>query len=71
MSFVLFFKFAILTCIFALFSEISLLMPSEAGDGRSSINPPVVGNSFVFKIEDQKGRMHRFACGRCYKLVEC
>uniref|UniRef100_A0A0E0IYR4 CBS domain-containing protein n=1 Tax=Oryza nivara TaxID=4536 RepID=A0A0E0IYR4_ORYNI len=44
-------------------SEISLLMPSEAGDGRSSINPPVVGNSFVFKIEDQKGRMHRFACG--------
>uniref|UniRef100_A0A0E0F2Y6 CBS domain-containing protein n=1 Tax=Oryza meridionalis TaxID=40149 RepID=A0A0E0F2Y6_9ORYZ len=44
-------------------SEISLLMPSEAGDGRSSINPSVVGNSFVFKIEDQKGRMHRFACG--------
>uniref|UniRef100_A0A0E0MCW9 CBS domain-containing protein n=1 Tax=Oryza punctata TaxID=4537 RepID=A0A0E0MCW9_ORYPU len=37
-------------------SELSLVMPSEAGDGRSSINPPVVGNSFVFKIQDQKGR---------------
>ncbi|KAF0895822.1 hypothetical protein E2562_016555 [Oryza meyeriana var. granulata] len=44
-------------------SEISLVMPSEVGDGRSSINPPVVGNSFVFKIQDQKGRMHRFTCG--------
>uniref|UniRef100_A0A0D9XPI2 CBS domain-containing protein n=1 Tax=Leersia perrieri TaxID=77586 RepID=A0A0D9XPI2_9ORYZ len=43
-------------------SELSLVMPSEVGDGRSSINPPV-GNSFVFKIQDQKGRMHRFTCG--------
>ncbi|KAG8088894.1 hypothetical protein GUJ93_ZPchr0011g28251 [Zizania palustris] len=44
-------------------SEISTVMPSEVGDGRSSINPPVVDNSFVFKLQDQKGRMHRFPCG--------
>ncbi|RCV37270.1 hypothetical protein SETIT_8G049500v2 [Setaria italica] len=44
-------------------SELSLVMPSEAGDGRSSIYPPAVGNSFAFKLQDQKGRMHRFTCG--------
>ncbi|KAM0883898.1 hypothetical protein ACQ4PT_031329 [Festuca glaucescens] len=44
-------------------SEISLVLPSEAGDGRSSIYPAVTGNSFAFKLEDQKGRMHRFTCG--------
>ncbi|KAM0883900.1 hypothetical protein ACQ4PT_031329 [Festuca glaucescens] len=37
-------------------SEISLVLPSEAGDGRSSIYPAVTGNSFAFKLEDQKGR---------------
>jgi hypothetical protein len=25
--------------------------------------PPAVGNSFVFKLRDQNGRMHRFTCG--------
>ncbi|CAL4982274.1 unnamed protein product [Urochloa decumbens] len=44
-------------------SELSLVMSSEAGDGRSSIYPPAVGNSFAFKLRDQKGRMHRFTCG--------
>ena len=44
-------------------SEISLVMPSEVGDGRSSIYPAVVGNSFAFKLQDKKGRMHRFTCG--------
>lgn len=45
-------------------SEASLLMPpSEAGDGKSSVYPPVIGNSFAFKLQDRKGRVHRFACG--------
>ncbi|KAL6870890.1 hypothetical protein ACP4OV_014738 [Aristida adscensionis] len=44
-------------------SELSLVMPSEVGDGRSSIYPPAVGNSCAFKLQDQKGRMHRFTCG--------
>ncbi|KAL6641817.1 hypothetical protein ACP70R_019998 [Stipagrostis hirtigluma subsp. patula] len=44
-------------------SEVSLLMASEAGDGKSSIYPPVVGNSFAFKLQDRKGRVHRFTCG--------
>ncbi|KAF0888454.1 hypothetical protein E2562_014264 [Oryza meyeriana var. granulata] len=44
-------------------SEVSLLLASEAGDGKSSIYPPVIGNSFAFKLQDQKGRVHRFTCG--------
>ncbi|CAN6357761.1 unnamed protein product [Urochloa humidicola] len=44
-------------------SEVSLLLPSESGDGKSSIYPPVVGNSFSFKLQDRKGRVHRFTCG--------
>jgi hypothetical protein len=39
-------------------------MASEAGDGKSSIYPPVVGTSFAFKLQDRKGRMHRFTCGK-------
>ncbi|NP_001148069.1 CBS domain containing protein [Zea mays] len=44
-------------------SEVSLLLQSEAGDGKSSVYPPVVGNSFSFKLQDRKGRVHRFTCG--------
>ncbi|CAN6330667.1 unnamed protein product [Urochloa humidicola] len=44
-------------------SEVSLLLPSESGDGKSSIYPPMVGNSFSFKLQDRKGRVHRFTCG--------
>jgi CBS domain-containing protein len=44
-------------------SEVSFLVASEAGDGKSSIYPPVVGTSFAFKLQDRKGRMHRFTCG--------
>ncbi|KAF8726289.1 hypothetical protein HU200_019748 [Digitaria exilis] len=44
-------------------SEVSLLLPSEAGDGKSSAYPPVTGNSFSFKLHDRKGRVHRFTCG--------
>ncbi|PAN16201.1 hypothetical protein PAHAL_3G043800 [Panicum hallii] len=44
-------------------SEVSLLLPSEAGDGKSSIYPPAIGNSFAFKLQDRKGRVHRFTCG--------
>ncbi|KAL6653502.1 hypothetical protein ACP70R_009080 [Stipagrostis hirtigluma subsp. patula] len=44
-------------------SELSLLMPSEVGDSRNSIYPAAVGNSCAFKLQDQKGRMHRFTCG--------
>uniref|UniRef100_A0A0A9GAP3 CBS domain-containing protein n=1 Tax=Arundo donax TaxID=35708 RepID=A0A0A9GAP3_ARUDO len=51
------------TTLLVLHSEVSLLMASEAGDGKSSIYPPVVGNSFAFKLQDRKGRVHRFTCG--------
>ncbi|CAD6268254.1 unnamed protein product [Miscanthus lutarioriparius] len=44
-------------------SEVSLLLQSEAGDGKSSVYPPVIGNSFSFKLQDRKGRVHRFTCG--------
>ncbi|CAN6344535.1 unnamed protein product [Urochloa humidicola] len=44
-------------------SEVSLLLPSESGDGKSSIYPPMVGNSFSFKLQDRKGRVHRFTSG--------
>lgn len=57
-------------------SEVSLLLASETGDGKSSIYPPVIGNSFAFKLQDQKGRVHRFTCGNCspdslHKYVDC
>ncbi|CAD6270453.1 unnamed protein product [Miscanthus lutarioriparius] len=44
-------------------SEVSLLLQSEAGDGKSSVYPPAIGNSFSFKLQDRKGRVHRFTCG--------
>ncbi|CAN6325946.1 unnamed protein product [Urochloa humidicola] len=44
-------------------SEVSLFLPSESGDGKSSIYPPMVGNSFSFKLQDRKGRVHRFTSG--------
>lgn len=49
--------------LLVLFSEVSLLLQSEAGDGKSSVYPPVMGNSFSFKLQDRKGRVHRFTCG--------
>ncbi|GFQ03782.1 CBS domain-containing protein cbscbspb5, partial [Phtheirospermum japonicum] len=46
-------------------SENSLKMPSEGGEtGRSIPYPSSTSSSmFAFKIEDRKGRMHRFLCG--------
>ncbi|KAK3118142.1 hypothetical protein QOZ80_9BG0694870 [Eleusine coracana subsp. coracana] len=46
-------------------SESSLVMPSpsEIGDGRNGFYPPIVGNFCAFKLQDQKGRIHRFTCG--------
>ncbi|KAG2623230.1 CBS domain-containing protein CBSCBSPB3-like [Panicum virgatum] len=44
-------------------SEVSLLLPSEAGDGKSNVYPTAIGNSFAFKLQDRKGRVHRFTCG--------
>ncbi|XP_008669819.1 CBS domain-containing protein CBSCBSPB3 isoform X3 [Zea mays] len=44
-------------------SELPLVMPSDARDGSSSIYRPAVDNLFVFKLQDKKGRMHRFTCG--------
>ena len=44
-------------------SELSGLVPSEYTDTAKSIYPPLLGNSFSFKFEDQKGRVHRFNCG--------
>nr|AIZ68176.1 CBS domain-containing protein CBSCBSPB3 [Albuca bracteata] len=44
-------------------SEISGMVPSEYTDTVKSIYPPLLGNSFSFKFEDQKGRVHRFNSG--------
>lgn len=44
-------------------SELSGMMASEYTDTGRSMYPPVAGNTFSYKFEDQKGRMHRFNCG--------
>ncbi|KAF3330967.1 CBS domain-containing protein CBSCBSPB3 [Carex littledalei] len=44
-------------------SELSAsMMASENADSRSTY-PPLFGNSFSFKLEDKKGRVHRFNSG--------
>ncbi|XP_020246626.1 CBS domain-containing protein CBSCBSPB3-like [Asparagus officinalis] len=43
-------------------SELSGMVPSDA-DTAKSMYPPLLGNSFSFKFEDQKGRVHRFNSG--------
>ena len=58
-----FLPFSSNTTLLVLLSEVSLLLPSEAGDGKSSVYPPGIGNSFAFKLQDRKGRVHRFTCG--------
>ncbi|XP_073007847.1 CBS domain-containing protein CBSCBSPB3-like isoform X2 [Typha latifolia] len=42
-------------------SEVSVLMALEHAEGK--MQPPHAGNSFAFKLEDRKGRVHRFSCG--------
>ncbi|KAJ0976895.1 hypothetical protein J5N97_012369 [Dioscorea zingiberensis] len=45
-------------------SEMSTLLASEYAETGKSMYPPLgLGNSFAFKIEDQKGRVHRFNSG--------
>ncbi|XP_039042704.1 CBS domain-containing protein CBSCBSPB3-like [Hibiscus syriacus] len=46
-------------------SEISAVMTSEGADaGKLSSYPSLgLGNSFCFKFEDPKGRVHRFSFG--------
>lgn len=44
-------------------SELSALMASDGTDPGKFIYPPLgLGNSFAFKFEDLKGRVHRFNC---------
>ncbi|OAY64719.1 CBS domain-containing protein CBSCBSPB3 [Ananas comosus] len=43
-------------------SDVSMLMASECAEGKYT-NPPSVGHSFAFKLEDRKGRVHRFNSG--------
>lgn len=45
-------------------SDVSMLMASECAEGKYT-NPPSVGHSFAFKLEDRKGRVHRFNSGEC------
>ncbi|KAK6259201.1 hypothetical protein SCA6_013675 [Theobroma cacao] len=46
-------------------SEMSAIMASDGGDaGKLSSYPSLgLGNTFAFKFEDLKGRVHRFNCG--------
>ncbi|KAM3336186.1 hypothetical protein ACQJBY_030267 [Aegilops geniculata] len=41
-------------------SDESRTAASDSAEGKQT--PPHVGNAFSFKIEDRKGRMHRFSC---------
>jgi hypothetical protein len=43
-------------------SDESRVVASESAEGKH-IHPPHVNSSFCFKIEDKKGRTHRFSCG--------
>lgn len=45
-------------------SENSLKLPSEGAETRGSLPFPstVFPNTFAFKLQDKKGRMHRFTC---------
>ncbi|XP_062208158.1 CBS domain-containing protein CBSCBSPB3-like isoform X3 [Phragmites australis] len=42
-------------------SDESRMVASDNAEGKH-IHPPHVNTSFCFKIEDKKGRMHRFSC---------
>ncbi|XP_042515578.1 CBS domain-containing protein CBSCBSPB3-like isoform X2 [Macadamia integrifolia] len=45
-------------------SEMSALMASECTDASNFMHRPLgLGNSFTFKFQDRKGRVHRFNCG--------
>jgi len=43
------------------------MLASDSADGKH-VHPPHISSSFCFKIEDRKGRMHRFSCGQCSLL---
>lgn len=44
-------------------SELSALMASDGTDGKFPYPSLGLGNSFAFKFEDLRGRMHRINCG--------
>lgn len=46
-------------------------MASDATETARSISYPLtkLSNTFAFKIEDKKGRMHRFTCGMLLFLL--
>ncbi|KAJ6852875.1 putative CBS domain-containing protein CBSCBSPB3 [Iris pallida] len=44
-------------------SELSTLMTSEYGEPGKPLYPALLGNSFAFKFEDSRRRVHRFNCG--------
>ena len=46
-------------------------MASEGTETARSLLYPSSGlpNNFSFKIEDKKGRMHRFTCGKIFVLL--
>lgn len=46
------------------YSDMSAALPSEGPESTKSAYPSVgLGNSFAFKFEDLKGRVHRLNCG--------
>ncbi|CAN6543072.1 unnamed protein product [Malus baccata var. baccata] len=44
-------------------SELSTVMASDGADGKFSYPSLGLGNSFAFKFEDLRGRVHRINCG--------
>lgn len=52
------------------FSEMSALMASDGGEmGKYNYPSLGLGNSFAFKFEDLKGRVHRLNSGECFHRV--
>ncbi|EPS72476.1 hypothetical protein M569_02281, partial [Genlisea aurea] len=40
----------------------SKMPPSDVGEHNLPLPPPTTSNTFAFKIQDKRGRMHRFLC---------
>lgn len=56
---------------FLCLSDGSLKLASEGTDMGRSLSYPLsnLPNAFAFKIQDKKGRMHRFTCGMLLVLL--
>lgn len=53
-----------------MYSELSAVMAADGAEPGRNMYPSLgLGNSFAFKFEDIKGRVHRFNCGEYYQSL--